>query len=72
MHSTGGRPFHIDPSSKHFEFKEVEENMYKWWEESGFMKPTTSNVTASGTTATNESYCISMPPPNVTGSLHIG
>lgn len=38
--------------------------MYQWWESSGYFKPDES--------ATGEPYTISMPPPNVTGKLHMG
>ena len=44
--------------------KEFEENIYKEWEENGYFKPNNDK--------TKESYCIMMPPPNVTGKLHMG
>ena len=44
--------------------KEFEENLYKEWEEKGYFKPSMDK--------TKESYCIMMPPPNVTGKLHMG
>lgn len=44
--------------------KEFEEKLYKHWEEEGYFKP---NMDKS-----KESYCIMMPPPNVTGKLHMG
>ncbi len=44
--------------------KDFEENLYKRWEEKGFFKPSMDK--------TRESYCIMMPPPNVTGKLHMG
>ncbi len=40
----------------------IETNWYKQWEESGFFK-------SSGI---GPAYCIVLPPPNVTGSLHMG
>lgn len=42
----------------------VEQALYKHWEESGYFKPS-EDVNAP-------SYCIAIPPPNVTGSLHMG
>ncbi len=42
----------------------IEQALYKVWEEKGFFKP---NMDAS-----KPSYCICLPPPNVTGSLHMG
>ena len=44
--------------------KEFEEKRYKMWEENGYFKPSMDK--------TKESYCIMMPPPNVTGKLHMG
>jgi valyl-tRNA synthetase len=50
--------------SKTFQPGEAESRIYKKWEESGAFKP-------SGNTS-EDAYCIVIPPPNVTGSLHIG
>ena len=44
--------------------KEFEEKLYKKWEEKGYFKPSMDK--------TKEPYCIMMPPPNVTGKLHMG
>lgn len=44
----------------------VESSWYSWWEKSGLFKPE-SNGTRGG-----EPYTVVMPPPNVTGSLHLG
>ncbi len=44
--------------------KEVEEKWYKFWEEKGFFR---ANAHSS-----KPAYCISIPPPNVTGVLHMG
>jgi len=49
---------------KNFNFKDIEESLYQKWEESGAFQPELD----SGA----EPYTIMMPPPNVTGSLHIG
>ncbi|MCF8505643.1 MAG: valine--tRNA ligase [Caulobacter sp.] len=49
---------------KTFDPKTVEPRLYKAWEESGAFAPT-SDPTA-------EPFSIVIPPPNVTGSLHIG
>lgn len=46
---------------------EFEDNIYKTWETSGFFNPDNLKV-AKGA----KSFVISMPPPNVTGQLHIG
>lgn len=50
---------------KNFNFAEAEKRLYTWWEENGWFKPE-----AAG--ADSETFVISMPPPNVTGSLHMG
>jgi valyl-tRNA synthetase len=50
---------------KNFNFKEAETRLYDWWEEHGWFKPEIAGKDA-------EPFVISMPPPNVTGALHIG
>ena len=50
---------------RNFDFAQVEARLYRWWEERGFFKPECAPPEA-------EAYVISMPPPNITGSLHIG
>lgn len=44
--------------------KDFEEKLYEEWEKKGYFKPNGDK--------TKESYCIMMPPPNVTGKLHMG
>lgn len=44
--------------------KDFEEKLYQEWEEKGYFKPSMNQR--------QESYCIMMPPPNVTGKLHMG
>ena len=44
--------------------KDFEEKLYKHWEEEGYFKPSGDK--------SKEAYCIMMPPPNVTGKLHMG
>ncbi|MBN2724451.1 MAG: valine--tRNA ligase [Deltaproteobacteria bacterium] len=43
---------------------DFEEEIYKWWEESGFFKAEDNSE--------KPPYCIVIPPPNVTGALHMG
>lgn len=50
---------------KNFDFAEAESRLYEWWEDNGWFKPESAAEDA-------ESFVISMPPPNVTGNLHIG
>ncbi len=45
--------------------QEIEERWYKFWEENGYFRPDIRNQDAPP-------YCIMIPPPNVTGSLHMG
>jgi len=49
---------------KAYNHQEVEDKIYKKWEESGSFKP---EVNPDG-----DPYTIILPPPNVTGMLHIG
>ena len=44
--------------------KDFEDELYKEWEEKGYFKPSMDKD--------KEPYCIMMPPPNVTGKLHMG
>ncbi|CAM9956706.1 unnamed protein product, partial [Choristocarpus tenellus] len=47
-----------------YDFSAVETSMYKWWEAKGYFKP--------GGDSTKKAYVVPMPPPNVTGYLHMG
>lgn len=44
--------------------KEIEQELYQHWEKQGYFKPNGKK--------SEQSYCIVIPPPNVTGSLHMG
>jgi valyl-tRNA synthetase len=48
-----------------FDFKGSEERIYQWWEQKGWFKPEVNGKDA-------ESFVVPMPPPNVTGALHLG
>jgi len=50
--------------AKVYEPKDVEEKLYSFWEEQGFFH---AEVEAG-----KKPYCITIPPPNVTGELHMG
>ena len=50
---------------RNFDFVEAEARIYSNWEASGYFQPEAAGGAA-------EPFVISMPPPNVTGSLHIG
>ena len=47
---------------KSFEPAQIESTWYARWEASGAFKPS----------GQGEPYCILLPPPNVTGTLHMG
>ncbi|KAN0024369.1 hypothetical protein ACTFIV_008775 [Dictyostelium citrinum] len=47
-----------------FDPKTVEENKYKYWQDNGLFKPKSNNG--------GKKFSMVLPPPNVTGSLHIG
>ena len=47
-----------------YEPKSFEEGIYENWEKNGYFKPSGDK--------SKEAYCIMMPPPNVTGKLHMG
>src|SRR4030042_1428602 len=49
---------------KNFEHRAAEARWYPWWEEQGFFR--------AGQSPGKLSYCIVIPPPNVTGVLHLG
>ncbi|MCC7209486.1 MAG: valine--tRNA ligase [Anaerolineae bacterium] len=50
---------------KNFNFAEAEPRLYSAWESSGAFKPEIAPAGAA-------SYVITIPPPNVTGELHLG
>jgi valyl-tRNA synthetase len=47
---------------KTYQPSEIEQSWYKTWEENGYFKPSNEG----------QPYTIMIPPPNVTGSLHMG
>ncbi len=53
----------IFPMDKRFNHREAEERWFKFWEERGYFKPKPSEKGA---------FVIMMPPPNVTGIIHMG
>jgi valyl-tRNA synthetase len=50
--------------SKHFEPKLVEDKWYAYWKQQGYFKASPD--------ATKKPYTVVIPPPNVTGVLHMG
>jgi len=54
----------ISSLPKAYEPQAVESKWYRFWEEGGYFKPNGD--------VTRPTFVISMPPPNVTGALHLG
>ena len=54
----------VVPMAKTYDPKNVETAWYEWWEKEGFFKPTMGSD--------KPKFVIVIPPPNVTGALHIG
>ncbi|MBI2038008.1 MAG: valine--tRNA ligase [Candidatus Magasanikbacteria bacterium] len=57
--------------SKAYEPKQYEDAIYKKWEESGLFNPDVC-VEKGVTEPKSEHFSIVLPPPNVTGTLHMG
>jgi len=57
---------YMDELNKPYNPKDHEEKIYKKWEESGYFNP--DNLPGER----KESFCMVIPPPNITGSLHMG
>ncbi|KAJ1900702.1 hypothetical protein LPJ66_001297 [Kickxella alabastrina] len=50
--------------------KIVESDWYDWWLKRGLFKPTSTSTATKG--ASTKDFSMLLPPPNVTGVLHIG
>lgn len=62
----------IENLKKPYEAKEVEANIYKKWEESGYFNPDNLKNVKLDEDGKEKTYTIIMPPPNANGSLHAG
>ncbi len=61
----------LSPMESRYDIKEVESKIYARWEKSGYFNPDV--CVAKGVTKPDaEPFCVVLPPPNVTGTLHIG
>ena len=58
----------MSEKSKVYNPKDIEDNYYKIWEERGYFEIDGNKDIQEK----DKNFCIMMPPPNVTGSLHIG
>ena len=52
----------------------IEGRWYQWWQQQGFFEPKSHNNPSQDeqTPTDHNNYCIMIPPPNVTGTLHMG
>jgi valyl-tRNA synthetase len=56
---------------KTYDFKDTEERIYAMWEAGGYFKPA-NDPASPDHDARIRPFVISIPPPNVTGELHLG
>jgi len=65
---TNRTPAELNPAdmASAYEPQSVEIPLYEWWESCGFFKP------SGGRTPDAKPFTIIMPPPNLTGELHMG
>jgi len=64
MTNTETQPARPAEMAKAYDHQSVEQSLYTWWERSGFFAPRAD--------APKPPFVISIPPPNVTGELHLG
>jgi valyl-tRNA synthetase len=60
-----------NPLPKTYDFTSVEQRIYTDWEKNGFFKPV-NDPNQPGHDPSVRPFVISIPPPNVTGELHLG
>ena len=56
---------------KAYDFKSTEKRIYEWWEQNGYFKPA-NDPNYADFDPERKPFVISIPPPNVTGELHLG
>ena len=57
--------------SKAYDPSEIEQTIYEWWEREGYFTPE-KQVELGLVEPDGPRFCITIPPPNVTGALHLG
>jgi valyl-tRNA synthetase len=57
--------------TKAYEPKTFEKDIYQWWEDNDYFKPEKQNE-LDLINSKSRKYCLTLPPPNVTGVLHLG
>ncbi|BBB49288.1 valine--tRNA ligase [Pelolinea submarina] len=56
---------------KAYDFHGTEERIYQWWDSQGYFQPT-NDPNKPDFDPTKKPFVIAIPPPNVTGGLHLG
>src|SRR4030043_494421 len=56
---------------KAYDFKSTEERIYQWWEQHGYFQPV-NDPNKPGFNPSLKPFLISIPPPKITGELHLG
>src|SRR5512136_993663 len=56
---------------KTYDFRATETRIYDWWEKNGYFKPR-NDPNGPDFDPSIKPFVISIPPPNVTGELHLG
>ncbi|KAH8700995.1 valyl-tRNA synthetase [Talaromyces proteolyticus] len=59
----------IDKTTDAYEPKVIEQGRYEWWERKGLFQP---QLDENGNIKPAGAFTMACPPPNVTGSLHMG
>lgn len=67
-----GQKKDLEPFPASYDPTYVESAWYAWWLEQGFFKPEYGAPTDPNVQDTRPVFMLPMPPPNVTGTLHIG
>ncbi|OLS27726.1 MAG: Valine--tRNA ligase [Candidatus Heimdallarchaeota archaeon LC_3] len=61
----------MDELSKAYDPSKFEESIYTWWEVNNYFKPEKQRDLGF-VNDESDRYCLTLPPPNVTGTLHLG
>ncbi len=56
---------------KTYDFHNTEQRIYQWWEQKGYFKPS-NDPNKPDFNPNIKPFVISIPPPNITGELHLG
>lgn len=70
IQGSGAKKDLSEPMDNAYDPLKVESHWYAWWEKSGFFAP--REITEQDPYNKEETFVVPIPPPNVTGSLHIG